>query len=137
MYQLEKGNRNIKIKASASYMLMEKMCFEVEKFSKEIKFENRRFALMICVREALTNAIRHGSKNDDSKTVYMEVNYDRNGLQFTITDEGEGFDWKIVKNTKSSQLNTFGRGRDIMKIYSDEFHYNEIGNQIKILIRNE
>ena len=137
MYQLEKSNKIIKIKASASYTSMEKMCFEVEKFSKEINFENRRFAMMICLREALTNAIRHGSKNDDSKTIYMEVKYDNEILKFTIQDEGDGFDWRTKMKSKSRQLNTSGRGREIIGIYSDEFQYNDNGNQIKISIRNE
>ena len=137
MYQLKKGNKNIKIKASASYTSMEKMCFEVEKFSKEIKFENRGFAMMICLREALTNAIKHGCKNDNSKNILIEVNYERNILQFIIKDEGKGFNWKDDKKSDSNQLKTSGRGRDIIKIYSDEFQYNDIGNEIKILIRNE
>ena len=137
MYQITKGNRNIKIKASASYTSMEKMCFEVEKFSEIIKFENRRFAMLICLREALTNAIRHGSKNDSSKTIFMEVNYEKDILQFTIKDDGEGFDWKADKRIYSSKLSISGRGLDIIKTYSDKCEYNDTGNQIKILIRNE
>ncbi|MBN2280823.1 MAG: ATP-binding protein [Candidatus Marinimicrobia bacterium] len=137
MYQLEKGSRKLKIIASASYTSLEKMCFEVEKFSKEIQFENRKFAMMICLREALTNAIRHGCKNDDQKNISLAVSYEKQNLEFVIEDEGEGFDWHVVKKSPSAQLTTSGRGIDIIKIYSDEYEFNKSGNQIRISIKNE
>jgi serine/threonine-protein kinase RsbW len=137
MYQMEKCDEHIKIKASASYNFMEKMCLEVENFSKEKNFESRRFALMLCLREALTNAIRHGSKNNSEKQIFMQVDYINDTMKILIRDEGNGFNWREVEANNINNLNLNGRGRSIIDLYSDSYEYNEKGNQIKISIKND
>lgn len=137
MYQKEKSSEHIKIKASASYILMEKMCTEVEIFSKEKGFDNKEFALLLCVREALTNAIRHGCKNDMSMTIEMTLTHRDGSMIIEVIDDGDGFDWQQENNELIYTLTTNGRGLNIIKIYSDEYYYNEIGNKINITIKND
>jgi len=130
MYQIEKFDENIKIKISASYDLMEKICLEVENFSKEKKFNQNNFALQLCVREALTNSIRHGCMNDINKHIFFEIEWIDDSMKVIIEDEGNGFDWK-KEVVFSEKLTSCGRGRNIIKIYSDDISYNEKGNVIK------
>ncbi|MFP4546972.1 MAG: ATP-binding protein [Fidelibacterota bacterium] len=137
MYEIEKSSDHIKIKASASYILMEKMCVEVEKFSKEKNFDDKEFALLLCVREALTNAIRHGCKNDMSNTIEFSLTYDNNTMYIQVTDDGDGFDWEQESNNTVYTLTTNGRGLNIIKIYSEEYQFNENGNKINITVKND
>ena len=137
MYEIEKSSEHIKIIASASYILMEKMCVEVEKFSNKKGFNSKEFALLLCVREALTNAIRHGCKNDMSKTVELIMTYEKDTMHIQITDDGNGFDWEKENHDTVYTLTTNGRGLNIIKIYSDEYQYNEEGNKINITIKND
>ncbi len=137
MYKLEKNEDYIKIKISASYELMEKICKEVEKFSNEKKFTNKKFALLLCTREALTNAIKYGSNYDISKSIYFEIKYIENSMHVIVQDEGDGFDWKSEKKNSLEILAINGRGRNIMKIYSNSVEYNDKGNIIKFIIINK
>lgn len=136
MYQIEKFDRKIRIKISASYEFMEKICLEVEKFSKERAFFHKNFAIQLCVREALTNAIRHGCKNNQQKSIDFIIEHKDQAIAISIEDEGEGFDWR-KKETNTRHLQIHGRGRNIINIYSDSVEYNEKGNKISFLINNK
>ncbi len=115
---------------------MEKMCLEVEKFSNQKKFEKRNFALLLCVREALTNAIRHGCKNDMKKKVNLTLSYINEAMIIQVEDDGSGYNHKEEKSRKKNYLQTEGRGLSIINIYSDSYEFNESGNKIKIIINN-
>lgn len=134
MYQIEKNDEKIKIKCSTSFEMMEKICAEVENFSKKLKFYKKLFALLLCTREALTNSIRHGNKNDYNKTIYFCLQWKDNAMMVTIEDEGDGFDW-TQEPGPADLLSVNGRGRNIIKIYSDEMSYNKIGNIINFIIK--
>jgi serine/threonine-protein kinase RsbW len=46
--------------------------------------------------ECVQNAIIHGNKNDKDKKVTVEVQVENAKLSFSITDEGQGFDYDTV-----------------------------------------
>src|SRR3989304_1424286 len=47
----------------------------------------------MALREALNNAVRHGSQLNPRKRVHLLCRYDsKNGLEFVVRDEGAGFD---------------------------------------------
>src|SRR5205823_6992559 len=54
--------------------------------------ERELFGIRLALEEALVNAIRHGHRNDTSKSV--QVRFEASGEQFfvEIEDEGPGFD---------------------------------------------
>lgn len=52
----------------------------------------RRF--MLAVGEAIDNAIIHGNKFVESKFIEVEFILEPNKITFTVTDEGEGFDYQ-------------------------------------------
>ena len=75
--------------------------------------EGREFEVEMALREALANAIVHGCKNDESKSVQCSVACDESGnLTFIIRDPGEGFNPASVTDPllESSRYETHGRG---------------------------
>ena len=94
--------------------------------------------LMTCLNEALTNAIYHGNKQDPDKKVYVNLDVILNKrLVFTITDEGEGFDFNNIPDpTDLENLEKLtGRGVFIMKRLADQCIFNTRGNEVELHFR--
>src|ERR1022692_4259392 len=49
--------------------------------------------MLVAITEAVTNAIYHGNKSDPSKKVGIRCTSDNNNLCWTVTDQGDGFDY--------------------------------------------
>lgn len=94
--------------------------------------------LMTCLNEAITNAIYHGNKQDPNKKVYVNLEVILNKrLVFTITDEGEGFDFNNIPDpTDLENLEKLtGRGVFIMKRLADQCIFNTRGNEVELHFR--
>lgn len=112
----------------------------LENFIDTIKTENsipeNVYANMLtCLNEVVINSIIHGNKQDESKKVYINLEIvDKKELQFTVTDEGEGFDYNNLPDpTAPDNLeNLSGRGIYIVKHLADQCIFNMTGNQIEL-----
>ncbi|MGV3705743.1 MAG: ATP-binding protein [Arcticibacter sp.] len=112
----------------------------LENFIDTIKTENsipeNVYANMLtCLNEVVINSIIHGNKQDESKLVYINLEIvDKKELQFTVTDEGEGFDYNNLPDpTAPDNLeNLSGRGIFIVKHLADQCIFNMTGNQIEL-----
>nr|WP_294896669.1 ATP-binding protein [uncultured Pedobacter sp.] len=94
--------------------------------------------LMTCLNEAITNAIYHGNKQDPNKKVYVNLDVILNKrLVFTVTDEGEGFDFNNIPDpTDLDNLEKLtGRGVFIMKRLADQCIFNTRGNEVELHFR--
>lgn len=71
-----------------------------------------RQRVRLCFYEAVTNAVKHGNKFDESKKVYIQRQLDSHKLIFKIQDEGEGFDLSKIESPLQSENieKTSGRG---------------------------
>ena len=99
----------------------------VNYFSKELNLDETKLSgLLLAVTEAVTNAIIHANKCDETKKVQVNVTNNGNTLTITIKDEGKGFDPSKVPDPTSPEnlLKDSGRGLYLMKIYSDELKFN-------------
>jgi serine/threonine-protein kinase RsbW len=90
--------------------------------------------IMIAVTETVNNAILHGNKSDSSKNVLLELEQLENALIFTVTDQGEGFDFHHLPDpTINENLEKVGgRGLFLVKHLCDEVRFNEKGTSIKM-----
>jgi len=117
--------------------------------------------IMLTFSELLLNALEHGSfgvnrerKNyliehnlfdeemmqleSQNKHKMIEIHYgvvhsgEQKMFEATITDSGEGFDTKMLKNIVINAHNFNGRGFIIIKKLLDHFYFNEKGNAITI-----
>jgi serine/threonine-protein kinase RsbW len=84
--------------------------------------EEDAFGIDMAVREAVTNAVLHGNRQDEQKTVEITFNASPTALEVTVRDRGEGFDLESVPDPTDSQnvLKTSGRGIFFMRTFMDE-----------------
>src|SRR5918997_1244286 len=54
--------------------------------------EEALYGIDMAVREAATNAILHGNKRDETKTIEVGVSCQGDSLVITVRDRGQGFD---------------------------------------------
>ena len=90
--------------------------------------------MMTCLNEALINAIKHGNKFNATKKVIVNADVDNKRLIWTVTDEGEGFDYVHLPDpTAPENLEALtGRGVYIMKHLADQCIFNTSGNEVEL-----
>jgi len=81
--------------------------------------------IILAVREGISNAIKHGNKQDEKKKVTIELVYEKRTLDIKIQDEGQGFDPSGVGNPllPENLLKSTGRGIFYIKNFMDDVHY--------------
>ena len=91
---------------------------------REVPEETRHWILM-AVREAVANAIKHGNRMDMSKNVHVEMDVVADTLAICIRDEGEGFEPTAVGDplAPENRLKTSGRGIFYMRTFMDEVRF--------------
>ena len=84
------------------------------------------FGIDIAVREAVTNAIVHANKEDETKSIEVTVNCVGHALEIEIKDQGEGFDPASVADPTepANLLKTSGRGIFLMRNFMDEVQWS-------------
>ena len=97
------------------------------------------FALQLSLEEALSNAIRHGNKQDPDKSITIRYYVNRDRIDIYIADEGTGFNpIKVPDPTIAENLESpHGRGILLMRAYMNMVEYNETGNVIHIVKLND
>ncbi len=90
------------------------------------------FEVELLVREALINAVVHGSRLDSHKNVELNLLSDEKELVIEVHDQGPGFDWKSRMNTEVKLSDESGRGLMILRNYSSDFKYNTEGNRLTL-----
>jgi serine/threonine-protein kinase RsbW len=90
--------------------------------------------MVICLTEAVNNAIFHGNKSDPGKKVRISSVYNDHSLSFVVSDEGEGFDYSAIPDpTMTLHLKKeHGRGLFLIKELSDGIIFAGKGNVVFI-----
>ncbi|MEA2174295.1 MAG: serine/threonine-protein kinase RsbW [Blastocatellia bacterium] len=83
------------------------------------------FGVDMAVREAVTNAVLHGNRLDEAKTVIVTLQGSPEAFVVTVRDRGEGFDPDSVPDPTAAQnlLKTSGRGILFMRAFMDEVEW--------------
>lgn len=117
-----------------------------ERFIEKLNLSKSDLAgLVMAFREALSNAARHGNKDDYSKQIRIFFSRSSDKFEFRVSDEGEGFDLKeTLKKTdeegavsaareryKSGGIG--GLGLRVLQKCVDEVSQNEEGNEISLV----
>ena len=93
----------------------------------------REFEIELALREALANAIEHGSGHDASKEIQCCVACDHaRGMLIVVRDPGPGFDPASIPSPVLGQnlFSTGGRGIYLINQLMDEVHYDKGGTEI-------
>jgi len=90
--------------------------------------------MMTCLSEVGNNAIVHGNKLDESKKVIVNADVDGKRIIWTVTDEGDGFDYNNLPDpTAPENLESLtGRGVFIIKHLADQCIFNTKGNEVEL-----
>ena len=107
----------------------------IEQIADKHQVSEDTFAnMMTCLNEIAINAIVHGNKLDENKKVIVNADVDPKRVIWTITDEGEGFDYDHLPDPTAEENleNLTGRGVFIVKQLADQCVFNSKGNEVEL-----
>ncbi len=108
----------------------------IDTLSEKYTFSDEMYAnVLTCLSEATVNAIIHGNKEDPNKKVYINIEVvEDKRLIFTVSDEGEGFDFNNLPDPTAPENleNLTGRGVFIIKRLADQCIFNSRGNELEL-----
>jgi serine/threonine-protein kinase RsbW len=124
-------NHSIVVESKSSAVV--DVCKEILAKLEEHNFDKDDiFAVHLTFEEAFLNAVKHGNKNDPTKTVKIDYSVTPEKVEITITDEGAGFEPESVDDPRFGKglYEPGGRGLLLMNSYMDVVKYNEEGNSV-------
>jgi len=131
----------VSIDFQSSFELVDLVQTVFEYLAEQVGFDTDSTHWMsVAIRESVTNAVRHGNKNDPSKRVMVRFEYSEPDFRVFVEDEGEGFDPAELPDPLAEEnlLRANGRGIFFMKSFMDEVEYSFLeksGTQVKMVKR--
>ena len=119
----------------ATLEAVEEFFVEFRRRSRAILDRGNCFAAELLVREALTNAVLHGSKGDASKNIRCILRLRGRRLFIAVQDDGEGFDWRAARSATAKVPECSGRGMQILRTYASRVRFNDKGNAATMIKR--
>jgi len=91
--------------------------------------------MLICLTEAVNNAMIHGNRLDEGKEIMVSCHEKEHQIQFIISDQGNGFDPQQLQDpTCADRIDKEGgRGVFLMKQLADEIHFLNQGRTVKLM----
>ncbi|MGB6945327.1 MAG: ATP-binding protein [Bryobacteraceae bacterium] len=125
----------MRVTLPATLQAVEEFFAEFRRKSQSLPDPSICFGAELLVREALTNAVLHGSGADPAKQVRCSVRLKGRRLLIAVSDDGEGFDWRAARHKPAGSLDISGRGIGILHQYANWVRYNERGNVVTMIKR--
>jgi serine/threonine-protein kinase RsbW len=102
--------------------------------------DDAAFGIDMAVREAITNAVLHGNRQDENKTVDIVLKSSPDAVEISVHDQGAGFNPEEVPDPTANEniLKTSGRGIFFMRTFMDEVDWlirPEGGTTVRMLKR--
>ena len=87
------------------------------------------FGIHMALEESISNAIRHGNKEDASKSVSVKCELSAKRFWAKVCDEGEGYDPGGVPDCKSPENleRPGGRGLELIRFYMTSVEHSDCG----------
>lgn len=127
------GPKELSVRMAATLENIDRVSDHVRRFLDVGGLTACRFAVLLLLREALLNAVKHGSGLDPDKEVRFSLHLNAGALVITVRDDGPGFDWREVMSRGVSDLSDSGRGLCIMRMYADEVRYSDGGRTLTLV----
>ena len=88
--------------------------------------EETAFGIDLAVREAVTNAVVHGNREDLTKEVEVTFGSSAGTLEIEVKDHGEGFDPASVPDPTdpANLMKASGRGMFLIRSFMDEAQWS-------------
>jgi len=113
---------------------IETQCRRAVEMLAEHGLEGHRFSVQLLLREALNNAVFHGSGGNAMRQIRFVFRIAGDAIEMTVGDDGPGFDWRAILARKMDDAAASGRGLAIMMIYADDVSFNEQGNALTLRV---
>lgn len=123
------------IRFSSTLAEVDQACQLAQDFLREKLHHKNHFMTILCLREALTNAVIHGNRENPLKPVTCQIVMDADHLDVVVTDQGHGFSWRSRKWELPPPNSESGRGLEIIRNWFDRVAFNPRGNQITLCKR--
>ena len=123
------------IKISSKIENLRKVEKIIDEISSEFKIGEDLYGnILIAALEAANNAIMHGNKLDESKTVSISFGLFNNILKVKVDDEGTGFDYDNIPDPTAPENieNVNGRGIFLMEKLSDGMEFSRNGATVEL-----
>ncbi len=133
-FAVKKRSEGLEIHMQASFSLVDRAVEEVKVFCQEKGLSTSLFAIIITMREGLTNAVRHGSSLSPDAPVRFSIRVRESMIHMEFEDKGPGFDWQTQVNIESATNSEGGRGIEIMRRYCHTVVYSKEGSHLYITI---
>lgn len=107
----------------------------IDRLREEIGFDDSIYGnILICLTEAVNNAIIHGNQSNPSYHVILSCSRKPKSVVFKVKDQGAGFDFNNLPDpTDPENLEKLtGRGVFLMKELSDFLVYSNGGNTVEM-----
>ena len=134
-FVMEKRQNGLNIIMHPSLSLVDRAVDEVKAFCRSQDLSHALFAIIITMREGLTNAVRHGAPLSPGDSVRFTLRVTDATIHMEFEDSGPGFDWKTRIHTQSATDSEGGRGIEIMRKYCHDVVYSKQGARLSIIIR--
>ena len=129
MFEIREQQHTLLVRMSADMNNIDRSAMEVRRFLARKGKDSQRFAILIALREALSNAVVHGSGGDESKIVEFRLFLEEE-IRLEVKDGGKGFDWKNTDRSHPRLGALGGRGLAVMGEYFQEMRFQGTGNHI-------
>ena len=107
----------------------------VEKFVHKYKVSPDIYGnILVSLTEAVNNAIIHGNRSDESKSVQIQLRKQNDSLNIRVSDEGRGFDYKNLPDPTAPEnlMKVGGRGVFLMQQLSDDISFHNNGSTVEM-----
>jgi serine phosphatase RsbU (regulator of sigma subunit)/anti-sigma regulatory factor (Ser/Thr protein kinase) len=94
---------------------------------------DKQINLKLGITEAVSNAVRHGSKNSEDRMIKIGFKIDKGSFKMTIIDPGPGFNWQVYNYTEIDDVlidEEGGRGIPLLLEIFDKVTWNYLGNHL-------
>jgi serine/threonine-protein kinase RsbW len=97
--------------------------------------EDATFAIKLALEEAMTNAVRHGNRNDPTKRILVRYAVTPEVVVICVRDDGPGFQPECVPDpTEPERLSLpCGRGIMLMRAYMTDVEYRCDGREVRMV----
>ena len=119
--------REVRLRISSRREFLDSVHVISEQLIEEVGFtDDDCYWMVTAVREAVTNAVIHGNKEQSGTTVEVTFELGDKCIRITVTDEGDGFDPDSLPDPVSKEhlLDASGRGVFLMQQLMDDVSYS-------------
>ncbi len=134
MYESHAEKEKFTAVFSAAFKNVDILCGEIRQIIGTCGLSGHLFSLQLIIREAVNNAIVHGSGSDPAKTIKVTFQVGKNEISASVQDQGTGFDWRSQLEKVANPLDPSGRGMELLRTYAKEVVFNKKGNRVALKV---